>query len=241
MNNNFSFYYPSSTSLNDMMPGFDNCKNAIQKLNMLYEFKKTLSPKTSAQNIEAEIDSYIKNEEEEHAISKTKNRFGNNAPLNINELRIFKREIINSNNLVNEKINAEIIFWKKKMELENTQELTSQKSEVPQRSQIKWNSSCFHFGYIINELINKGYFDNLPISNGETNYSEIAKIFGSIIDFNTTEQYLLKSFNPYSEKISETVKNKFKIPPCEDIKPKNLSTKVVKNTPSIPIKLKKKK
>ncbi len=102
---------------------------------------------------------------------------------------------------------------------------------------IKWNSSPSHFGFIISELINKGYFENLPIHNGEVNYSEIARLFSSIVDFNTSEQNLLKSFNPNNEKISETVKKKFEIPKCEDIKPKNSPNKVaVKKTTKPPIK-----
>ena len=91
---------------------------------------------------------------------------------------------------------------------------------------IKWKSSPSHFGYIINELINKGYFDNLPKHNGETNYSAIARLFSTIINFDTSEQILLKSFNPNDEKMSDTKKAKFDIPifgipTYEDIRPKN--------------------
>ncbi len=66
-----------------------------------------------------------------------------------------------------------------------------------QENKIKWKSSPIHFGYLINELINKGYFDNLPQHNGETNYSEIARVFSSIIDFDTSEQVVQKSFQPH--------------------------------------------
>ena len=88
-------------------------------------------------------------------------------------------------------------------------------------NKLIWNSSPAHFGFIVNLLINKGYFDNLPLSNFEVNYSEIAVMFNSIIDFDTTEQVLKKSFNPNNEKMSITTKSKFTIPECKDIRPKN--------------------
>src|ERR1035437_6373689 len=101
----------------------------------------------------------------------------------------------------------------------NDKHIASQSNTVDfekKKNLIKWNSSPSHFGFIISELINKGYFENLPIHNGEVNYSEIARLFSSVIDFNSSEQILLKSFNPNNEKISETVKNKFSIPNCEN-------------------------
>lgn len=112
---------------------------------------------------------------------------------------------------------------------ERVEVLSNQKNDVePTANRIKWNSSPYHFGFIINELINKGYIGNTPMHNGETNYSEIARMFGSIIDFDTSDQNLTKSFNPNNEKISETVKSKFTIPECKDIKPKNNTSKVLK-------------
>lgn len=103
---------------------------------------------------------------------------------------------------------------------------------IKKENLLKWNTSPNHFGHIINELINKGFLENLPMSNGETNYSEIARLFSSIIDFDTTDQYLIKSFNPNNEKISETVKKKFTIPELIDVKPKNSKTKGTKTKPS---------
>jgi hypothetical protein len=94
---------------------------------------------------------------------------------------------------------------------------------VKKEAQIKWKSSPIHFGYVINEFINNGFFDELPLHNGEVNYSEIARLFGSIINFDTTEQTLQKAFNPQNDKLSETVKKKFVIPLLKDIKPKNKS------------------
>lgn len=118
---------------------------------------------------------------------------------------------------------------------EKVEELSNEKNIIetpPKENLLKWNTSPNHFGYLINELINKGYIENLPMSNGETNYSEIARLFSSIIDFDTTDQYLIKSFNPNNEKISETVKRKFTIPDLIDIKPKNSKTKGTKTKPS---------
>ena len=131
-----------------------------------------------------------------------------------------KEDLENGLNDCIEYCEEEIIKLSQQMETKPKQE------EVPaenKTNKIKWNSSPLHFGFIINELINKGYFinDTLPVSNAEINYSEIAMMFNSIIDFDTTDAYLKKSFNPNEEKLSETVKNKFTIPDCKDIKPKN--------------------
>jgi hypothetical protein len=109
---------------------------------------------------------------------------------------------------------------------------------------IKWNTSPYHFGFIINEFINKGFFklESLPLHNGEVNYSAIARLFDSIIDFDTTDQNLIKSFNPNNEKLSETVKNKFTIPKIEDVQSKNSVSKGTKNKiPETPIKPKKRR
>lgn len=81
---------------------------------------------------------------------------------------------------------------------------------------LKWKGSPALLGAFINELIDGQYIET-PMYNGETNYSQIARICNKFFEVDTTLANLIKEINPVSNSLSKTKKEKIKLPERTDL------------------------
>jgi hypothetical protein len=94
-------------------------------------------------------------------------------------------------------------------------------SLIINEGKIKWIGKPSQLGFIIGKLIEFGYVESPTKTNGETNYTQLAKLVYNTFDVETTEATLSKYLNLESEKAQETVrqfeKNKFYIPQIKEV------------------------
>ena len=88
-------------------------------------------------------------------------------------------------------------------------------------SKLKWVGKPSQLGFIISSLVDLGYIEAPIRTNGETNYTQLAKLVKETFNLNTTEATLSKYLNQDSEKGQETVRrfneNSFNIPHVKTI------------------------
>ncbi len=82
---------------------------------------------------------------------------------------------------------------------------------------LKWNCSPSLLGFIITELANKGFIQ-YPLWNGDINPTGLAKQCFNLFEIDTTEENLIKEFNPKKCTLSETKRAKFTFPEIKDVK-----------------------
>ena len=87
---------------------------------------------------------------------------------------------------------------------------------------LKWNCSPAIAGFIISELIAKGYIE-APTTNSEWSYSKTAKICSVIFEITgdkgrTTVDHLKNVLNPERNTLPEYKKKKLEMPQLDDIK-----------------------
>jgi hypothetical protein len=86
-----------------------------------------------------------------------------------------------------------------------------------QLEKLKWNCSAAIAGFIISELIAKGYIDE-PKTNGNGSFSKTAKICQEIFEIDTTPKHLENVINPERNKLSDFSRKKLTLPNFKDIK-----------------------
>jgi len=107
---------------------------------------------------------------------------------------------------------------------EKRQKLNEPKTKQKNKK-IKWNGTPALFGYLFIELVNKGFIE-MPLHNGEHNYTEFAKRCFDTFEIKgtnkplTTIGNLTKELNPKQDKnsLSDTKRAKFTIPELSDLK-----------------------
>ena len=92
------------------------------------------------------------------------------------------------------------------------------KSVRPSVKKLKWLCSDSIAGYIITELIDKGYIE-APITDGERSFAKTAEVCSDLFEFTTTsEEYLEFVLNPGRNRLSEIKKQKLLLPDAEQVK-----------------------
>lgn len=100
--------------------------------------------------------------------------------------------------------------------LEEEKKNPKNKSKI-QLERIKWTGKPSQLGYLITKLIEKDFIE-LPTTHGNGSYSKLAKLFYQYFDVRnekdepTTEQNLIKEFNPEKNTLSETSRARIVIP-----------------------------
>lgn len=84
---------------------------------------------------------------------------------------------------------------------------------------LKWVGKPSQLGFIISELVQKGYIEAPIKTNGEINYNELSRTIKDTVNIDSTALTLAKALNPDSEsgQISATNKAKFTIPHIKEI------------------------
>jgi hypothetical protein len=85
-----------------------------------------------------------------------------------------------------------------------------------QLEKLKWNCSAAMAGFIISELIGKGYIEP-PKKNGEWSYRKTAKICQEIFEINTQPSHLENVINPVRNTLAETTRQKLTLLHLKDI------------------------
>lgn len=81
----------------------------------------------------------------------------------------------------------------------------------------KWLVSPAIIGFVVHELVTKGYLE-FPLRNGEINYAGIAKSIWERFETETTAENLAREINPKMKSLSSIKEVKFKIPQASDMK-----------------------
>ena len=97
-----------------------------------------------------------------------------------------------------------IVSLNDKFEIDNENQQTSVK--------LKWLGTVSQFGFIINELIGKGYIEK-PTSS----FPKDAKVYLSHFDINTTVGSLIKEINENSNSIAGSNAGKLSLPPINKL------------------------
>jgi len=142
------------------------------------------------------------------------------------QIAILKREhennqqdIIEDDSVLDEYIEiakAVINYCKQLLKIYKEMDLEKELKALP-TNKIKWLASPSILGYVFIELINKGFVE-MPLRNGEINYSEFARQLLGAFEFQTTQNTMENACNPSKNKLSTTKRSKFKIPQLADLK-----------------------
>jgi hypothetical protein len=83
------------------------------------------------------------------------------------------------------------------------------------REKMMWKGSVSQFGYIIGELVDKGFIE-MPVNE---NYSRFADLCLELFEFKkgTTPQTLAKALNPNSNQLAESNRKYFQIPDIQQL------------------------
>jgi len=84
------------------------------------------------------------------------------------------------------------------------------------QDKIKWKGTPSQFGYLVAQLIEKGFIDP-PLFNGDINFSELSRRCYQYFDIDTTLGNLTKEMNPSKCTLSDTKRAKFTIPNLSDL------------------------
>lgn len=94
-------------------------------------------------------------------------------------------------------------------------------SLINNEDKIKWIGKPSQLGFIIGKLVEFGYVESPTRTNGETNYTQLAKLVNNTFDVATSPATLSKYLNLESEKGQETArqfeKNKFYLPQIKEV------------------------
>jgi hypothetical protein len=86
---------------------------------------------------------------------------------------------------------------------------------------LNWTGKKAHLGFIMGTLVDLGYIQAPEKSNGEINYSELARIILNLFDCDSTPGSLSKYLNITSDKSEEVsrnfAKNGFNIPHSKSV------------------------
>jgi len=85
------------------------------------------------------------------------------------------------------------------------------------KNKIKWLGEKNQFGYLFLELTKKGFIEP-PISNGEPNFTALARLCYEYFEFDGKFSSLEKELRESSCSLSETKRAKFTIPELSDLK-----------------------
>lgn len=111
-----------------------------------------------------------------------------------------------------------VVFLREKItEIKNsdhneTIEKTTDTPPTGTNVKLKWLGTVSQFGFIINELIGKGYIEK-PTSS----FPKDAKVYLSHFDINTTEGSLIKEINENSNSIAGSNAGKLSLPPINKL------------------------
>ncbi len=116
-----------------------------------------------------------------------------------------------------------ILEWvEKQMKEMNRQPLQEESEFVSTKIKIQWKGSPALFGYIILELVGKGYIEP-PRHGGEWSYAKLAKLCFQYFEIHnnkgevTTLENLIKEINPNKCTLSDTKRARFTIPDLSDL------------------------
>jgi hypothetical protein len=124
-------------------------------------------------------------------------------------------DLIDSDNTL---IQGAIDFIQKLIsEHEKLIQLESKSIEIHKSNRIKWVGSSSVFGYLFIELVNNGFIE-MPLRNGEVNYSAFSRQLMNAFDVPSTEGNLANECNPNKNSLSLVKRNKFSIPRISDLK-----------------------
>jgi hypothetical protein len=84
-------------------------------------------------------------------------------------------------------------------------------------NKIKWLGSPSLMGFVFVELMRRGFIE-LPLYNGEENYTALANHLDNFFEYNGKKSTLEKECSPKSNSLSETKRAKFTIPKLLDLK-----------------------
>lgn len=88
---------------------------------------------------------------------------------------------------------------------------------VPNENKLKWSGTPAQFGYIINELVEKGFIE-CPTTHSSPSISKLAKVCFEIFDLSSTPQNIEKELNPEKNTLSVIKRKYFNIPNVSELK-----------------------
>jgi len=105
-------------------------------------------------------------------------------------------------------LKTEIEYWEKYRDEPSSEQGANEK--------IKWLGTPAQFGYIMTELIGKGFVEP-PLYNGEPNFSGLTRLCFQAFNIDTTPGNLKNEMNPKRNTLSDTKRQKFTIPNISDL------------------------
>lgn len=88
---------------------------------------------------------------------------------------------------------------------------------VPIENKLKWLGTPAQFGYIINELVEKGFIE-CPTTHASPSISKLAKVCLEIFELGSTPQNIEKELNPEKNTLSVHKRKYFNIPNVSELK-----------------------
>lgn len=128
----------------------------------------------------------------------------------LQDLKILQASDLESN-LLTSIIRDELDYWK--MHEDDSEDKVSIENSI---TKLKTNASPSVFGFLITELVNKGFLE-APLRGGEINYTGLAKLCYSIFDTGSTLENIIKEINPKKASLSDVKRAKFSIPNITDL------------------------
>lgn len=84
-------------------------------------------------------------------------------------------------------------------------------------NKLKWLGTPAQFGYIINELVEKGFIE-CPTTHASPSISKLSRVCLEVFDLSSTPQNIEKELNPEKNTLSEIKRKHFKIPNISELK-----------------------
>lgn len=100
--------------------------------------------------------------------------------------------------------------------VEKLQELYGDCEKPENIEKLNWIGSPSQFGFIINELIDKGFIES-PKTNGTESIAKLSRTCFNLFNINTSLGNLANELNPHKNSLSETNRKFFKIPNQSDL------------------------
>ena len=88
---------------------------------------------------------------------------------------------------------------------------------IPIENKLNWLGTPAQFGFIINELVEKGFIE-CPATHGSPSISRLSKVCLEIFDLSSTPKNIEKELNPEKNTLSDYKKGFFKIPNINELK-----------------------
>lgn len=102
-------------------------------------------------------------------------------------------------------------------ELKTLSTLVDEKSNYHNEVVVKWTGKVTQLGFIVRELVEKGYIDSPKKKNGEVNETELARLINQVFRYDGELSTLTKSLSMDGNNMENSNKNKFIIPHIKEI------------------------